>query len=340
MLKYIAPNGNPKILEGWATYLDELLPKYEVNTYLRVCHFLGQCAQETDGFKVYEEYASGKAYEGRKDLGNTQKGDGVKYKGRGGIMLTGRSNYRQIGNNLGIDLEKYPEKALEPKIAILASLEYWKTRGINKVADKDDINAVTKKVNGGDNGIFDRVAYTNKAKAVIPKHINFGSVATPAPTTLPVYVIDEKALLAEIREANGLAKLLSDDQVIAEFKKQLPPGITYDNGVVTGLDINSQAFKDLVKDNPDVGKLLKPKETPKPVIEEPSDQDIALAKKGDVSDYVGKIQALLNIKRNKKILEDGKFGNGTELAVKEFQKSVGLPETGIVNRDTLEKLRK
>ena len=133
-------------------------------TPLRAAHFVAQLAHESDRFRALEEYASGSAYEGRKDLGNTEPGDGVRYKGRGVIQLTGRANYRQAGRYLGLDLERQPDLAALPAVAYQTAAYYWLDRGINAKADRDDVRAVTKLINGGTNGLKDRKALLSAAK--------------------------------------------------------------------------------------------------------------------------------------------------------------------------------
>lgn len=104
-------------------------------------------------FKPIEEYASGAAYEGRRDLGNTQKGDGVKFKGRGYIQLTGRSNYLNYGKRLGLDLIKNPQLALDVKNSARILAVYFKDRKVNVACEKQDWIKVRKLVNGGTNGL-------------------------------------------------------------------------------------------------------------------------------------------------------------------------------------------
>lgn len=194
MIREIAPNSKEEIIFPLVGYLNEYMPdqKYQVNTWLRVCHFLAQAAHESDSFRTLEEYASGSAYEGRKDLGNTKKGDGVRYKGRGIFQLTGRANYRQIGNLIGEDLENNPELAETPKISVLTALEYWRSRNLNALADADDIMGITRKINGGTNGFNDRRRYLAKCRLAIPKNITFENPSKP-----PVNLIIQPIVVAK-----------------------------------------------------------------------------------------------------------------------------------------------
>ena len=139
-----------------------------LDTPLRLAHFMGQCAHESAGFVYMEEIASGAAYEDRKDLGNTQPGDGKRYKGRGPIQLTGRANYRTYGRDLGIDLEAHPEViSIAPSLGLMTSCKFWASKGLNALADADNLDRITRLINGGTNGIDDRKARTAKAKALL-----------------------------------------------------------------------------------------------------------------------------------------------------------------------------
>lgn len=163
-LQTICPTGKKEIIEGVCEFFNIHSVKYEVNTYLRVCHFIAQAAHESAHFRTLQEYASGEAYEGRKDLGNILPGDGKLFKGRGIFQLTGRANYKAFGTKLNVDLVNNPQLAATPEISVLTALEYWKDRKLNALADLDDIKAITKKINGGYNGLNDRTAYLEKAK--------------------------------------------------------------------------------------------------------------------------------------------------------------------------------
>jgi putative chitinase len=155
------------VMKGLAEHLPEVLEKFEINTLKRVAHFLAQIGHESDHFQTLREYASGSAYEGRKDLGNTRAGDGKRYRGRGAIQLTGRANYRKFGKLLEVDLEANPALAETPKISALTAGAYWNDRKLNQFADKDDITTITKRINGGLNGFAARKAMLARAKIAL-----------------------------------------------------------------------------------------------------------------------------------------------------------------------------
>jgi predicted chitinase/cell wall-associated NlpC family hydrolase len=117
---------------------------------------------EVSNFQPIREYASGQDYEGRADLGNTQPGDGVRFKGRGFIQITGRANYREYGRKLGIDLEGNPDLALRPDVAAKILVQYFKDRGLDQKAAAGDWSPVRKGVNGGFNGMDTFMATVNK----------------------------------------------------------------------------------------------------------------------------------------------------------------------------------
>ncbi|WP_434728622.1 glycoside hydrolase family 19 protein [Pseudomonas soli] len=145
----------------------EVLTRYRIDTPLRIAHFLAQIAHESGCLRYTEELASGSAYEGRKDLGNLQPGDGPRFKGRGLIQLTGRANYRQYGQYCTRDFENKDDPALvssDPALAVDVAGWFWANRKLNDWADKDDLREVTRRVNGGFNGLDDRAAYLARAK--------------------------------------------------------------------------------------------------------------------------------------------------------------------------------
>lgn len=195
--KIVTPKGNKNVIAGVAVYLNKYLAKYQINTYLRLCHFLAQVGHESDGFNTLHEYwgptDAQKRYEGRKDLGNTQKGDGKRYMGRGLIQLTGRNNYRLYGGKIDKDLENNPELAADPEVSVLTALEYWNTKGLNAYADKDDILTITKRINGGTNGFADRQNMLARAKKNIPQDFNLTPDTTQTPITIdPINIVVAK----------------------------------------------------------------------------------------------------------------------------------------------------
>jgi putative chitinase len=108
-----------------------------------------------------------KVYGGRADLGNTQPGDGARYIGRGFLQITGRANYRTLGDQLGLDLEAQPELAADPAVAIRAACAYWTSRDINAPCDAGRFHDATRRINGGAIGYADRIAWLEKARACI-----------------------------------------------------------------------------------------------------------------------------------------------------------------------------
>jgi putative chitinase len=108
-----------------------------------------------------------KVYGGRADLGNTQPGDGARFIGRGFLQITGRANYREMGQRIGVDLEAEPELAARPDIAVRAACAYWTARGLNAACDAGRFLEVTRKINGAAIGYADRVAWLQKAKACV-----------------------------------------------------------------------------------------------------------------------------------------------------------------------------
>lgn len=152
----------------YAQPLEDACIRFGIVSALEKSHFLAQVAHESDGFKTATEYASGAAYEGRKDLGNTQPGDGKRFKGRGLIQITGRANYRTYS------LWKYGDDRVVLNPAMLAELPdavdaagwYWTVARpkLPGLALADDLVGVTKAINGGRNGLIDRGERLAQAK--------------------------------------------------------------------------------------------------------------------------------------------------------------------------------
>jgi predicted chitinase len=166
-LKRIMPHLSDAKARQVLPHLNKAMQEAHINTPKRQAAFLAQLAHESGELRYFEEIASGRAYEGRRDLGNTQPGDGVRFKGRGPIQLTGRSNYRAAGKALGIDLEHNPKRAADIDVGFRTAAWFWNSRGLNKYADAGNFREVTRRINGGYNGLSSREAYYRRALNVL-----------------------------------------------------------------------------------------------------------------------------------------------------------------------------
>jgi putative chitinase len=166
-LRDVMPHLPKERAEAYLEPLNKALAEYDVGTPKRRAAFLAQLAHESGELRFMEEIASGEAYEGRKDLGNTQPGDGKRYKGRGPIQLTGRGNYRRAGKVLGLELEEHPEEAAKPEVGFRVAGWFWKTHGLNELADQGDFRQITRRINGGYNGLKSREKYYQRALEVL-----------------------------------------------------------------------------------------------------------------------------------------------------------------------------
>lgn len=166
-------------LKPFIDTLNEGMATSKINTPYRIAAFIAQVSHESGAFRYTKEIASGEAYEGRNDLGNYQAGDGVRFKGRGLIQITGRNNYIQISEDLGTDFINHPERLEEPSWAAISACWFWDWKELNKICDKpedwsvvikgkvyDKFMYLTRRINGGLNGYPDRVKYFNRAAAI------------------------------------------------------------------------------------------------------------------------------------------------------------------------------
>ena len=160
----IMPRCKPQRAAELLPHLKAACRHWEVTTAPRLCAFLAQLAVESGELQHFEELASGYAYEGRWDLGNVRPGDGVRYKGRGPIQLTGRRNYLRAGGAMGLALEKHPEMAAQPDVGFRVAGWYWHDKGCNELADLGRFDAITKRVNGGMGHADRRRAYFAAAR--------------------------------------------------------------------------------------------------------------------------------------------------------------------------------
>ena len=166
------PNLSHSKAEEFAPALAEACDRFEINTPRRVAAFLAQVSHESGELRYMVELASGEAYDtGRKAiaLGNTPEpdGDGQLYKGRSPIQITGLRNYVAALMYLDLDLVNHPELLAQPQAGCAASAFFWWSNNLNRYADKDDFVGLTKRINGGTNGLEDRRKYWNRARKAL-----------------------------------------------------------------------------------------------------------------------------------------------------------------------------
>lgn len=151
--------------------LNAAMGKHGIVTRLRIAAFIAQIGHESGQLRYVRELwgptAQQAGYEGRADLGNTVKGDGSKFRGRGLIQVTGRANYAACGEALGLDLIDNPALLELPQHAAMSAAWFWSTRGLNTLADQRDFAKITRRINGGLAGQEDRQALYDKALKVL-----------------------------------------------------------------------------------------------------------------------------------------------------------------------------
>ena len=151
--------------------LNTAMNRYGIVGIPRAAAFIAQIGHESGQLRYVREIwgptAQQAGYEGRDDLGNTVKGDGSKYRGRGLIQITGRANYAVCGEVLDLDLLNKPELLEQPQYAAMSAAWFWSTKGLNTLADQGDLVKITRRINGGLNGLADRQALYDKALKVL-----------------------------------------------------------------------------------------------------------------------------------------------------------------------------
>jgi len=151
----------------YAPLLVHAMAEFGIDTPRRQAGFLAQVAHESESLRYTLELASGDAYEMRLDLGNVMTGDGRKFKGRGLIQITGRDNYRKCAGDLGVNLQQYPELLEKPVLACRSAGWFWRSRSLNQYADTDQFGTLTKKINGGFNGLDNRISFWLRARETL-----------------------------------------------------------------------------------------------------------------------------------------------------------------------------
>jgi putative chitinase len=166
-LQAIYKETTPALLDKFLPHLNTAFGEFEINTPQRMRMFLAQIGHESGQLRYVKELASGEAYEGRANLGNTSPGDGVRYKGRGLIQITGKRNYVLCSLGLDLPLLENPEMLEQPLNAVRSAGWYWKSNNLNSLCDLGLFKELTKRINGGLNGYADRYKLYQRAFDVI-----------------------------------------------------------------------------------------------------------------------------------------------------------------------------
>ena len=191
------PSSKPDVVAALVSSLNTLAEKYGLSSPLRLAHFLAQTAHESGGFRLIEENLNYSAdglmkifpkyfkdkdpqayhrqpekianvvYASRMGNGDTASGEGYKFRGRGLIQLTGKNNYSALANDLGVSIDETVAYLATPEGAVESAAWFWNKNGLNALADKDDVTAVTKKINGGTIGLEDRMKHTEDFKQIL-----------------------------------------------------------------------------------------------------------------------------------------------------------------------------
>lgn len=266
----------PERAEHWAPYINEACAEYDINTPARVAEFLAQIGHESGSLRYTQEVwgptDAQRKYEGRRDLGNIYPGDGEKYKGHGLIQTTGRYNHAAVRDRLrkrwpgAPDFEAMPEQLTNPTWAARSAADYWDMRNLNQLADLGDTKAISRKVNGGDNGLPDRLARATRAQRVLAAASQEATVAqapTPAPTA-PIAPKKETevapfilaALPALLEAVPALGKMFTDGKGMTDAKKEAIANVAVDAAKAALGVPNAQAVAEAVQSSPEAAKAV------------------------------------------------------------------------------------
>ncbi|GLC97853.1 lysozyme [Cupriavidus sp. TA19] len=157
--------------DRWWPHVEATWREFDISTAERQAAWLAQVGHESGGFVFTRELwgptPAQQRYEGRADLGNTQAGDGKRFMGRGLIQITGRSNYRECGHALGFDLEANPVLLQGDLLAARSAGWFWQRKNLNPLADAGSFITLTRRINGGTNGLADRQQRWERAKRAL-----------------------------------------------------------------------------------------------------------------------------------------------------------------------------
>lgn len=216
----------PQLAERYAAPITDACNYYQINTPARLAAFLAQIGHESLSLKHSEELwgptPAQKRYEGRADLGNTEPGDGYRYRGRGLIQTTGRANYRRLTQRLrarGVDcpdFEAEPGEMTAPWWAALSAADYWDDRGLNALADAGDFERITRRINGGLNGQADRLARWDAARAALAEEPPQPGPQPVKEASMPIPAVVGALLPVLTSAVPELVKIINPDSKSAE----------------------------------------------------------------------------------------------------------------------------
>lgn len=167
-LRSIMPYATRERCEIFIDPLNETMAEFEIDANVaRACMFLAQISHESGNLRYVRELANGDAYEGRADLGNTEPGDGRRFRGHGLIQLTGRANHQEYADYKQMTIEQVLEYLETSDGAANVAGWFWSTRGLNEIADAGDFRRTTKIINGGYTHYEERLAYYRRATKVL-----------------------------------------------------------------------------------------------------------------------------------------------------------------------------
>lgn len=172
----------------WLPVIEAAMREFGIDTRLRQAMFLAQIGHESGGMRytveIWGNTAAQQRYEGRANLGNTVEGDGFRFRGRGLIQTTGRFNYEATAKALDIDCVNNPDLLAEPINAARSAAWWWQSHNLNRFADADDCKGCTKVINGGYNGLEQRLALYAAAKLALPEPVE---TIQESPTKAPSF---------------------------------------------------------------------------------------------------------------------------------------------------------
>jgi predicted chitinase len=214
-LRSIMPRVSDRRTSEYLPFLNAAMAEFSIGTPARAAAFLAQLAHESGELRFMEEIwgptDAQRRYEPvtklSQDLGNTEVGDGKRFKGRGPIQLTGRANYRRFGDLLGVDLLAEPPRAARPDVAFRIAGLFWSRNGLNELADvatDDTFKQITRRINGGTNGLAERqrfYAVARQSLGVSDARVTRGArLPSPLPTPEPTFERGSEAIRADLPE--------------------------------------------------------------------------------------------------------------------------------------------